>query len=119
MWCRAAVMVVVVVVKALSSSGSGSRQGENSANMTFTSSDPEGGSYSIRAAVEVAADGQSFTAPFIFEVIDPASGEASGQYGPGVATGTRLVAEAPGTPIAPVSELFAQFEGTPEATPET
>jgi hypothetical protein len=91
--------------------------GDTTANMTFSSSDGEGGSYTVRASVEVAADGQSFTAPFTFELVDGESGEATGQYGPGMATGTRLVAEAPGTPIAPVSDLFAQFGGTPEASP--
>ena len=45
----------------------------------------------IRTAAEVAEDGQSFTAPLTFEVIDPASREASGQLGPGVATLTDLL----------------------------
>ncbi|HYJ12445.1 MAG TPA: hypothetical protein VEW66_02570 [Thermomicrobiales bacterium] len=91
--------------------------GDSTAIMSFTSFDPEGGSYTVRATVEVAADGQSFTAPFTFEVTDPATGEGSGQYGPGMATGTRLVAEAPGTPEGPVVDLFGQFGGTPEASP--
>lgn len=91
--------------------------GDATANMTFTSFDPGGGAYTVRAAIEVAADGQSFTAPFTFEVIDPTSGEGSGQYGPGTATGTRLVAEGPGTPVGSVMDLFTQFEGTPEASP--
>jgi hypothetical protein len=91
--------------------------GDTTANLTFTSIDAEGGGYRVRGAVEVAADGQSFTAPFTFELIDPSSGEGSGEYGPGTATGTRLVTEAPGTPIGSIGDLFGQFEGTPEATP--
>ncbi len=91
--------------------------GDTTANMSFTSSDSEGGAYTVRASVEVAPDGQSFTAPFTFELVDGATGEGSGQYGPGMATGTRTVVEAPGTPEGSVLDLFGQFEGTPEATP--
>jgi hypothetical protein len=91
--------------------------GDTTANMSFSASDGEGGSYTVRASVEVAADGQSFTAPFTFELTDVESGEGTGQYGPGMATGTRLVAEAPGTPVGSVMDLFGQFGGTPEATP--
>jgi hypothetical protein len=93
--------------------------GDTTANLSFTSVDPEGGAYTIRANVEVAADGQSFTAPFTFEIVDPSTGEGGGEYGPGMATGTRIVAEAPGTPVASILDLFGQFEGTPEATPAT
>jgi len=91
--------------------------GDSTATISFTSSDPEGGTYTIRASVEVAPDKQSFTGTFTFELTDPATGEGSGEYGPGTATGTRLVAEAPGTPEGPVMDLFGQFEGTPEASP--
>lgn len=91
--------------------------GDTTATMSFTSYSPDGGAYTIRAAAEVAPDGQSFTAPFTFELIDPATGEGSGQYGPGTATGTRTVVEAPGTPEGSVLDLFGQFDATPEATP--
>ena len=91
--------------------------GPNTADLTITVKTVEDGSFRIRAAIEVAADGQSFTAPFTFELLDPTTGEGSGQYGPGLATGTRLVAEGPGTPVAPITDLFAQFEASPEATP--
>jgi hypothetical protein len=91
--------------------------GDLTANMTFTSYD-EGGAYRVRAAVEVAEDGQSFSGTFTFELVDPASGEGMGEYGPGTVTATRLVAEGPGTPVGSVIDLFSQFEeGTPEATP--
>jgi hypothetical protein len=91
--------------------------GDRTAIMTTTTVSPEGG-FRVRAAIEVAEDGQSFTAPFTFEVFDPATGESMGEFGPGMATGTRLVAEAPGTPDGSIMDLFAMFgEGTPEATP--
>ena len=68
--------------------------------------------------MEVAADGQSFEGNFTFEIVDAETGEGMGQYGPGTVTGTRMVAEAPGTPVGTVLDLFGQFdEGTPEATP--
>ena len=79
--------------------------------------DEEEGAFRIRASIEVAADGQSFTASYTLELLDPATGEGMGEYGPGTATGTRLMAEAPGTPVGSLEDLFSQFEGTPEASP--
>lgn len=70
------------------------------------------GTFTIRAAIEVDASGNSFTAQYTFEVVD-ADGTSSGQFGPGTATATRLTAEGPGEPVGPLSELFEQFEGTP------
>jgi hypothetical protein len=91
--------------------------GDLTANMTFTSVEA-GGGYRVRAAIEVAEDGQSFTATFTFEILISATGEGSGEYGPGTATGTRQVAEAPGTPEGSIEDLFSTFEeGTPAATP--
>ena len=91
--------------------------GDTTANLAFTGGSQDEGFYTVRAAVEVATDGQTFTAPFTFELIDPMSGEGMGEFGPGMATGTRLVAEAPGTPQGSIMDLFSQFEGTPEASP--
>ena len=86
--------------------------------LMITVHDTDEGSYRIRAEVEVAADGQSFTGTFTFELLDLATGEGMGEYGPGTVTGTRAVAEGPGTPVGTVMDLFAMFgEGTPEATP--
>ena len=50
--------------------------------------------------------------------VDP-SGQSSGEIGPGMAEGTRREVEEPGTPVASFEEFFEQFEGTPEATPES
>jgi len=102
--------------------GSWEATGATTANLTIVSyeSDEEGtnfGSVTIRATIEVAADGNSFTAQYTFEFTDPA-GVSDGEAGPGTATGTRLVVEGPGTPVISLDELFASFEGTPEASPE-
>jgi hypothetical protein len=71
----------------------------------------------IRASIEVAADGESFTADYSFEFIDP-SGEGSGEYGPGTATGTRLEVEPMGELVGTAEELFELFEdASPEASP--
>jgi hypothetical protein len=83
-------------------------------------SDDEGnafGSITIRATFEVGADGNSFTGQYTFEFTEP-DGTASGQAGPGTVTGTRLMVEAPGTPVMTLEELFGAVEGTPEASPE-
>ncbi|MBA2470495.1 MAG: hypothetical protein H0V37_13910 [Chloroflexia bacterium] len=74
----------------------------------------------IRASLEIAPDGASFTGTFTNEfVFDPAGGGTSGEIGPGTLDGTRLMAEAPGTPTMSFEEFFPQPEGTPEATPAT
>jgi hypothetical protein len=44
-------------------------------------------------------------------------GSMSGQYGPGHAHGTLLSVEPMGGPVGPLSDLFQQSEGTPEASP--
>jgi hypothetical protein len=94
--------------------------GGSTADLTFHELDSENGNYSgmvtIRAAITVAADGQSLTATYTGEYVT-ADGLSTGQYGPGSATGTKLVAEPMGTPEGPLSALFG--EATPEATPGT
>ena len=91
--------------------------GDTTATLTVTSYDEDEGGGTIRASFEVASDGQSFTATYTFELFDPATGESMGEYGPGTATGTRVVAEEPGTPEGSFEDLFSQFGGTPEASP--
>jgi hypothetical protein len=72
----------------------------------------------IRASVAFAPDGQSFTGSFTDEMVfDPEHGGTSGEIGPGVVTGTRMTAEAPGTPVASFAEFFPNPMATPEATP--
>jgi hypothetical protein len=72
----------------------------------------------VRASVTFAPNGQSFTGTYTDEMVfDPEHGGTSGQIGPGVVTGTRMTAEAPGTPVASFAEFFPHPAGTPEATP--
>jgi plastocyanin len=78
-----------------------------------------GGMTTIRAAIEVAADWQSVTATYTLEFVD-AGGTATGQYGPGQVSGTRIAVELMGEPVGTLKELFAQFEegeAPPEASP--
>ena len=90
--------------------------GDDTANLTFLLVFEDGARLTIRASVEMAADGQSFTSPYTNEFFDPA-GQSSGEIGPGTAEGTRVEVEGPGTPVASFEEAFAAVEGTPEATP--
>ncbi len=90
--------------------------GDTTAHVTFLLVFEDGTRVLIRASVEVAADGQSFTGPYTNEFFDP-SGQSSGEIGPGMAEGTRIEVDGPGTPVASFEEFFGQFEGTPEATP--
>jgi hypothetical protein len=92
--------------------------GDAAATVTFTVVSDGPAYIVIRASIEVAPDGQSFTGTFTDEVVfDPAGGGTSGEIGPGTLTGTRLVVEAPGTPVASFEEFFAPPAGTPDATP--
>lgn len=92
--------------------------GETSAAVTFTMVTNGPAQIVVRASIEVAPDGQAFTGTFTNEfVFDPAGGGSSGEIGPGTISGTRLVAEAPGTPTQTFEEFFALPGATPEATP--
>jgi len=91
---------------------------DTGANVTFTVVTDGPAQIVIRASIEVAPDGQAFTGSFTNEAIfDPAGGGTSGEIGPGTLAGTRLAAEAPGTPVMTFEEFFAPPAGTPEATP--
>jgi hypothetical protein len=87
--------------------------GENTANITFRFLDVEGSGI-IRASIEVAPDGESFTGTYTLEFIDP-DGTSSGEIGPGLVEGTRLAVEPMGTPVASFEEAFG---AEPAATPE-
>ena len=92
--------------------------GDSTANMTFAVLFADGSRRLVHASVEIAPDGQSFTAIYTHEYfLNPSPGRSSGEIGPGRAEGTRLVAKGLGTPVASFAEYFAQAEGTPEATP--
>lgn len=90
--------------------------GDNTAILTIYQLDDEG-LFLIRAAITVADDGASFTAEWTFEMVDPATGEGTGEYGPGTVSATLRVAEGPGEPIGSMMELWGGEEETAEATP--
>lgn len=85
--------------------GSWEPNGPNTGAVTFTwyGVDESGayGSSTVRATVEVAADGTSLTAVYTLEFIGP-DGTSSDQMGPGTATGTRIAVEPMGSPVAPL-----------------
>ncbi|MFN8664124.1 MAG: hypothetical protein U0075_19700 [Thermomicrobiales bacterium] len=73
-----------------------------------------GGMVHVRGTVEVAEDGQSFTAIYSLEVATP-DGALTGEYGPGAAAGTRMVIEPMGEPRGPLAELFGPMQATPSS----
>lgn len=86
--------------------------GASTATVTFTLVTDGPAYIVIRASIAIASGGQSYTGTFTTEaVFDPAHGGTSGQIGPGKVAGTRMKAEAPGTPVS----SFAEF--LPPATP--
>lgn len=94
--------------------------GPQTADMMFHGLNPDedgGGWFTVRAAIEVAADGQSLTASYTLEIV-AADGTASGQYGPGEVTGTRIAVEPMGTPVGTLDDLFGE-EGGGEDVPST
>jgi hypothetical protein len=68
-----------------------------------------GGRFTIRATLEVAADGQSFSGDYTVEVTG-VEGMPTGEYGPDSVTGTRVVVEPMGTPVGSLEDLFGSFE---------
>jgi hypothetical protein len=61
------------------------------------------GTTTIRASIEVSADGTSLTAEYTVQFIS-SDGEDTGELGPGSITGTRVVVEPMGTPTGPLFE---------------
>jgi hypothetical protein len=98
------------------------RTGATTADLTLWNlgSSEEGGFFGtviVRAMIEVAADGQSLRALYTVEFSAP-DGTATGEFGPGIATATRLAVEPMGVPVGSFEELFGQFEeAAPEASP--
>jgi hypothetical protein len=68
----------------------------------------------IRAAFEVAEDGNSFTASYTLEFATPDG--STGQQGPGTATGTRIAVEAPGEPVGPITGPETPSGASPDAS---
>lgn len=100
--------------------GAWQSMGDTTAVVTFVVTTDGPAYILIRARIDLASDGQSFTGTYTMEVVfDPAGGGTSGEVGPGTLAGTRVSAEAPGTPAASFAEFFPEPEGTPAATPKT
>ncbi len=96
--------------------GAWEETGDTSVILTFTLFTNGPAYITVRASLDFADDGASFTGGYTMEaVFDPAGGGTGGEIGPGTLTGTRLVAEAPGTPTESFEDFFAIPD--PEATP--
>ena len=74
--------------------------------MSYTGTDEEGGSITVRASVTV--DGDNLSADYTLEFVG--EGAPSGEYGRGQVTGTRVVVEPTGTPVGSLEELVSGFE---------
>lgn len=106
------------------SDGAGAWQmtGPNTAILTivFHGTDEKGNyvaQIKVRASITLDASGNSFTAPYTIEFSAP-DGKSTGQLGPVTATATRIMAEAPGTPVGPLPPNGVPLPGaTPGATP--
>jgi hypothetical protein len=72
----------------------------------------------IRLKIQSNPDGNSYTAEGTIERIAP-DGSRSGQAGPATGAATRMMVEAPGTPVMSLDELFGGAGSMPEATPAT
>jgi hypothetical protein len=80
--------------------------GPASGALTFMGQVPDdagdfGGSVTVRVVFDVADDGQSLTASYTIEFVAP-DGSSEGEQGPGEVTGTKMMVEPMGTPVAPV-----------------
>jgi hypothetical protein len=76
------------------------------------------GGMTIRLAIELNPDGNSYTAEGTIELTAP-DGTLSGQAGPARGTATRMMVEAPGAPVMNLEELFGAAEGAASATPSS
>ncbi len=94
--------------------------GDRTAGLTIVSPGMEeeafAGTFVVRATIEVNETGDAFTARYTGEFVTP-DGTETGEYGPGMATATRIDVEAMGTPAGPMETLFG--EGGAVATPTT
>jgi hypothetical protein len=102
---------ISVDAEGLPSLGVWEANGERTALLTIVSPGMEeeafAGTFLVRAAIEVNAAGDSFTAQYTGEFVEP-DGTETGEYGPGTATATRIDVEEMGTPAGPLEVLFEQ-----------
>ena len=95
--------------------------GPTSAALTIIEQSPGDGSQpaihnTVRGTVEVAPDGQSFTATYTLQ-FNPNEMPMmpTGELGPGTATGTRITVEPMGTAVSGLADAFAAAFGSPPA----
>jgi hypothetical protein len=91
--------------------------GPDSANLTiiFQESGEDGAlavTVKARVILVVATDGATFSAEYTLEFVSP-DGTSSGEIGPARASGERIAVEPMGTPVAPLSALMGEEDGTP------
>lgn len=95
--------------------------GDTTATLTIVHYDQDAagtnlGGIKIRIAIELNADGDSYSAQGTIELVGP-DGSSRGQGGPVITAATRFPVEAPGTPVMTLDELFGASENAPGATP--
>jgi len=102
--------------------GSWEATGSTTAGLTFFQQFHTEGNFAgrttIRAEIEVAADGQNFSAAYTLEYSGDIAPE--GEVGPVSASGERIMVEPMGTPVMSLAEMLGEPEagaGTPEVTP--
>lgn len=94
-------------------SGAWSASGDHSADVTFVvpSVDPEAGFMgllTVRASVDVADDGASFSGTYTLEfpaAVSEAFGMPAGEVGPGEVTGQRVSVEPMGEQVGPIPDF--------------
>jgi hypothetical protein len=114
---------ISVDAEAFPSLGVWEASGERTATLTIVSPGVEEeedgafvGTFMIRATIDVDETGDTFTAQYTGEFVEP-DGTGTGEYGPGTATATRITAEAMGTPAGPLEVLFEEEEAAATPTP--
>lgn len=105
--------------------GAWTSTGDRTADLSFDQlvTAPDGslvGLTVVRASVEVAKEGQSFTGTWTLE-FPPAAAEMSGvpagELGPGDVTGERIAVESPGPTVGPMPGASNEAPPSPEASP--
>ncbi len=90
--------------------------GENAGQMTFRFVEPDG-MVVIRGTFDIAQGGETLTAEYTFEITGP-DGDSTGQFGPGLAEGTRAEVEEMGAPEGGLEDIFGQYDMEPDASTE-
>lgn len=90
--------------------GSWEPTGANTVGMTFTETNSDGSSYTVRAVITV--NGDALSADYSVE-LSPDTGAPPGQYGPGQVMGVRVGVDKIGDMAGTLNDLFGSFDSTP------